>query len=63
MRKHFIFYILAAISVNLLHLQARGSRVGYIDMEFILQNVPNYAEASMQLELKTQKGKTGNRSQ
>jgi Skp family chaperone for outer membrane proteins len=57
MRKHFIFIFLAAISVNLLHSQARGSRVGYIDMEFILQNVPNYAEASMQLEQKAQKWK------
>jgi Skp family chaperone for outer membrane proteins len=57
MRKQFLFIFLAAISVNLLHSQARGSRVGYIDMEFILQNVPNYAEASMQLEQKAQKWK------
>ena len=57
MRKQFLFIFLAAISVNLLHSQARGSRVGYIDMEFILQNVPNYAEASIQLEQKAQKWK------
>lgn len=57
MRKHFLFIFLAAITVNLLHSQARGSRVGYIDMEFILQNVPNYAEASVQLEQKAQKWK------
>lgn len=57
MRKHFLFIFLAAITVNLLHSQARGSRVGYIDMEFILQNVPNYTEATIQLEQKAQKWK------
>ncbi|MDG2432247.1 OmpH family outer membrane protein [Flavobacterium sp.] len=57
MRKHFLFIFLAAITANVVHSQARGSRVGYIDMEFILQNVPNYAEASMQLEQKAQKWK------
>ena len=57
MRKHFLFIFLAVISVNLLHSQARGTSVGYIDMEFILQNVPNYTEASIQLEQKAQKWK------
>ncbi|MFT5253658.1 MAG: Skp family chaperone for outer membrane protein [Flavobacteriales bacterium] len=57
MRKHFLFIFLAAITVNLLHSQARGSRVGYIDMEYILQNVPNYTEANIQLEQKAQKWK------
>ena len=57
MRKHFLFIFLAVITVNLLHSQARGTRVGYIDMEFILQNVPNYTEASIQLEQKAQKWK------
>ena len=57
MRKQFLFLFLAAITVNLLHSQARGTRVGYIDMEYILQNVPNYAEASIQLESKAQKWK------
>ena len=57
MRKQFLFLFLAAITVNLLHSQARGTRVGYIDMEYILQNVPNYTEASIQLESKAQKWK------
>lgn len=57
MRKQFLFLFLAAITVNLLHSQARSTRVGYIDMEYILQNVPNYAEASIQLESKAQKWK------
>ncbi|NUY81634.1 OmpH family outer membrane protein [Flavobacterium sp. MAH-1] len=34
--------------------QSRGIRVGYIDMEYILKNVPDYAEAKNQLEQKAQ---------
>ncbi len=36
---------------------ARGIRVGYIDMNYILQNVSDYAEALNQLEQKAQKWK------
>ena len=36
----------------------RGVRIGYIDTEYILQNVPEYQEASAQLESKIQKWKT-----
>ncbi|GGG33759.1 membrane protein [Bizionia arctica] len=35
----------------------RGVRIGYIDTEYILQNVPEYQEASAQLENKVQKWK------
>jgi Skp family chaperone for outer membrane proteins len=35
----------------------RGVRVGYIDMEYILESVPEYQEASKQLEQKMQKWK------
>jgi len=35
----------------------RGVRVGYIDMEYILENVPEYKEASIQLDGKVQKWK------
>ena len=54
MRKHFlILFLFAAIT-----LQAqRGVRIGYIDMEYILEKVPDYAEAKNQLELKAQKWK------
>lgn len=39
-------------------LQAqRGARIGYIDMEYILESVPEYQEASTQLEGKVQKWK------
>jgi len=35
----------------------RGVRIGYIDTEYILQNVPEYQEATSQLETKVQKWK------
>lgn len=57
MRKHFLIPILALIVVNTLQSQTRGTKIGYIDMEYILQNVPNYTEANVQLEQKAQKWK------
>ena len=36
---------------------ARGVKIGYIDMEFILEKVPDYVEAMNQLEQKAQKWK------
>lgn len=35
----------------------KGVRIGYIDMEYILQNVPEYKEAASQLDAKVQKWK------
>ncbi|TAF60064.1 MAG: OmpH family outer membrane protein, partial [Flavobacterium sp.] len=55
--------LLPAISILLLSLvleanaQSRGVKIGYIDMEYILQNVPDYTEANNQLEQKAQKWK------
>lgn len=46
--------------VSMLSFQAsaqRGVRIGYIDTEYILQNVPEYTEATSQLESKVQKWK------
>ncbi|EIA09445.1 OmpH family outer membrane protein [Flavobacterium frigoris] len=57
MRKHFLILILALIVANTVQSQTRGTKIGYIDMEYILQNVPNYTEASVQLEQKAQKWK------
>ena len=37
--------------------QAKGVKIGYIDMEYILEKVPDYKEASIQLEQKAQKWK------
>lgn len=57
MRKHFLFLLLAAIAVNSIHSQTRGNRVGYIDMEYILQNVNSYNESNLLLEEKAEKWK------
>jgi len=45
---------LASMSV---HSQARSVKIGYIDMEYILQNVPEYADLKNQLEQKAQRWK------
>jgi len=39
-------------------LAQRGVRIGYIDTEYILQNVPEYQEANAQLESKVQQWKS-----
>ena len=57
MRKHFLFIFMVLIVANTFQAQTRGTKVGYIDMEYILQNVPDYAEAQNQLEQKAQKWK------
>lgn len=57
MGKHFLFVFLALAGVHSTHSQTRGTKVGYIDMEYILQNVTNYNEATTQLEQKAQKWK------
>ena len=57
MRKHILFIILAIIVSNSINAQTKGNKVGYIDMEYILENVPLYIEAKAQLEQKAQKWK------
>lgn len=57
MRKHFLILFLLAALPGALQAQTRGIRIGYIDMEYILEKVPDYAEAKNQLELKAQKWK------
>lgn len=57
MRKHFLVLV-ALLTVSIAaHSQSRGVKIGFIDMEYILQNVPDYAEAKNQLEQKAQKWK------
>ena len=56
MRKHILLLLFIGISISV-NAQSRGIRIGYIDMEYILQNVPDYLEAKNQLELKAQKWK------
>jgi Skp family chaperone for outer membrane proteins len=57
MKKHLILLILFAFTCSLQAQVVRGLRIGYIDMEYILQNVPDYTEAKNQLEQKAQKWK------
>lgn len=57
MRKHFLILFLAIAGVHSANSQTKGSKVGYIDMEYILQNVTNYNDATTQLEQKAQKWK------
>ncbi|GAA3779915.1 OmpH family outer membrane protein [Corallibacter vietnamensis] len=44
--------------ISLSSFSQRGVRIGYIDTEYILENVPEYQEATSQLESKVQKWKT-----
>ena len=48
MRKQFLLILTILIS-SFSFSQAKGVKIGYIDMEYILQNVPNYADAKGQL--------------
>jgi Skp family chaperone for outer membrane proteins len=57
MRKYFLFLFICLLFVDGVQAQTKGTKIGYIDMEYILQNVPNYTEAQNQLELKIQKWK------
>lgn len=57
MRKYILTLIIAVLFTVNSVAQTRGIRVGYIDMEYILEKVPDYAEAKNQLEQKAQKWK------
>ena len=57
--KFKVLFILAIISfMSFSSYAQRGVRIGYIDTEFILENVPDYQAASSQLEEKLTKWKT-----
>ncbi len=57
MKKHLLLVILFAFTCSLQAQIVKGLRIGYIDMEYILQNVPDFTEAKNQLEQKAQKWK------
>ncbi len=52
----FLIVTLSFISLTI-HAQ-RGVRIGYIDTEYILQNVPDYSESTLKLENKVQQWKS-----
>lgn len=56
MKKSFLLLILLLVSLTS-QAQSKGVKIGYIDMDYILENVPDYKEASIQLEQKAQKWK------
>jgi len=52
-----IFLLLSIISIIANAQTARGVKIAYIDMEYILEKVPDYADAINQLEQKAQRWK------
>ena len=53
----FLVTILSLMSF-VSNAQGRGVRIGYIDTEYILQNIPEYQQATTQLEQKVQQWKS-----
>jgi Skp family chaperone for outer membrane proteins len=54
MKRYLLSILLISISIIQVKAQSKGVKIGYIDMEYILQNVPDYSEAKSQLEQKAQ---------
>lgn len=58
MKTHkILFFALAVFCLSFVANAQRGVRIGYIDMEYILENVPEYRESETQLEGKVQRWK------
>lgn len=55
--KKLLFTALTILCLTFAANAQRGVRIGYIDMEYILESVPEYKEASMQLDGKAQRWK------
>ncbi|WP_033957787.1 OmpH family outer membrane protein [Psychroserpens jangbogonensis] len=58
--KYKVLFLVAVIGLTsfVSNAQQRGVRIGYIDTEYILQNIPEYQQATTQLEQKVQQWKT-----
>lgn len=52
-----VLLIITAVFFSTAIFAQRGVRIGYVDMEYILENVEEYREANVQLESKVQKWK------
>ena len=57
MKKYIFLLLISSWFAQPIAAQGRGVKIGYIDMEYILQNVPEYSEAKNLLEQKAQKWK------
>ncbi|QXP60162.1 OmpH family outer membrane protein [Olleya sp. HaHaR_3_96] len=53
-----VLIVLVMLSAGFTASAQRGVRIGYIDTEYILENIPEYTEATGQLDSKVQKWKT-----
>lgn len=58
MKLKVLFLVTIVFLLSLSTFAQRGVRIGYIDTEYILENVPEYQEATLQLENKVQKWKS-----
>lgn len=57
MKKNVLFLLTLVFMLSFYSHAQRGVRIAYIDTEYILENVPEYQEATNQLEDKAQKWK------
>ncbi|KJD35535.1 membrane protein [Tamlana sedimentorum] len=57
MQNKVLFLLTLVLTISLSSFAQRGLRVAYIDTEYILENVPEYQEASSQLNTKAEKWK------
>jgi len=58
MEKTKVLFLMAVVGLmSFVSNAQRGVRIGYIDTEYILQNVPEYQEATSQLDAKVQQWK------
>ncbi len=55
--KHKVLLVLTATLLTSFAYSQRGVRIGYVDMEYILENVEEYREANEQLDNRVQKWK------
>ena len=55
--RKFLLFAITLFCFSFLTTAQRGVRIGYIDMEYILESVPEYREATVQLEGKVQRWK------
>ena len=54
MKKRVFFVLTFLLAGSLLATAQKGIRLGYVDMEYILENVPEYSQATKQLEARVQ---------
>src|SRR5690554_8079937 len=55
--RKLLLFTITLLCFSFITTAQRGVRIGYIDMEYILESVPEYREASVQLEGKVQRWK------